>query len=144
MANSERIKKYTTNLKNANQRAYGFENELKQTRLDLAVVEQVAIHARNEAETALAQMNKALQELVELQKVAFGKVFQKVFDRDYNRAGDSYEKQVVVPKYFSESLACLHKRSWDFFRSLDLDCGSPTIRAPRSTRGLLSDHPFKL
>ena len=41
---------------------------------------------------ALVQMNKALQELVELQKVATSKVFKRVFNLGYNRDGNSYEK----------------------------------------------------
>ena len=83
MANSEHMNKYTTYLKNANKRDHGFENELNQARLDLAATEQVVIHTHNEAETALAQMNKVLQELADLQKVASEEVFQKVFDRSY-------------------------------------------------------------
>ena len=39
-------------------------------------------------------MNKALQDVAELQKVASNEVFQKVFDRGYNHVGDFYEKQV--------------------------------------------------
>ena len=85
------MKKYATNLKKANQRAHVFENELKQAKLDLVAVEQVTVHARNEAKTALEQMNKALQDVVELQKVASNEVFQKVFDRGYNRASQSVE-----------------------------------------------------
>ena len=66
MANSDRMKKYSTYLKKANQRAHAFEGELKQAMLDLDAVEQVVVHPRNEAEAALAQMNKALQELAKL------------------------------------------------------------------------------
>ena len=99
------MKKYTTDLKKVNQKAHGFKNELKQAKLDLAAAEQVAVHARNEVEFSLAQMNKALQYLAELQKVAFMEVFLKVFDHGYNCAGDSYEKQVAElhPSNFQES-----------------------------------------
>ncbi|GFS44314.1 hypothetical protein Acr_00g0089630 [Actinidia rufa] len=40
----------------------------------------------------LAQMNKALQDLAELRKVATSEMFERVFNRGYNHAGDSYEK----------------------------------------------------
>ena len=43
-------------------------------------------------EIDIGQMNKAQQEVAELYKVAWGKVFQKVFYRGYERARDSYEK----------------------------------------------------
>ena len=39
-------------------------------------------------------MNKALQDLAKLQKVAIGFVYQRVFDRDFNRIGDYYLRQV--------------------------------------------------
>ena len=112
MANFERMKKYTTDQKEANQRAHVFENELKKAKLDLAATKQVAVHARNEAEAALAQMNKALQDLAELQKVTSGEVFEQVFNRGYNRAGDFYEKQVAElrPIIFQEGWrACLRE-----------------------------------
>ena len=84
MINAEQMKKYATDLRKANQRAHVFQNELKQAKLDLDTVEQVAVHSRNEVETAFAQMNKALQDVAELQKVASGKVFQKIFNRCCN------------------------------------------------------------
>ena len=108
------MKKYSTNLKKANQWAPVFDGKLKQAKLDLAAAEQVLIHAHNEveaeAEAALAQMNKALQDLAELQKVAFTKVFEQVFNHGYNRNRDSYEKQVakLLPSIFQEGwLFCL-------------------------------------
>ncbi|GFZ06578.1 hypothetical protein Acr_18g0007480 [Actinidia rufa] len=52
---------------------------------------------RNESKATLAQMNLALQENSELKKVDSGEVFQKVFDCGFNRAEDSYEKQLVTP-----------------------------------------------
>ncbi|GFZ06586.1 hypothetical protein Acr_18g0007560 [Actinidia rufa] len=74
----------------------GIQNELKKARLDLAAAELVAIQMRNESKATLAQMNLALQENSELKKVAYsGEVFQKVFDCGFNRAEDSYEKQVA-------------------------------------------------
>ena len=53
MAKSECMKKHASDLKNANQKAHGLENKLKHARINLVVVEQVAIDARNEVETAI-------------------------------------------------------------------------------------------
>ncbi|GFS37030.1 hypothetical protein Acr_00g0049340 [Actinidia rufa] len=65
----ECLKKYFIDLKKSNQRSHTFECELKKSRLD---------QARNEAEAALEQLNKALQENAELKKVASREVFQKL------------------------------------------------------------------
>ncbi|GFY84282.1 MATE efflux family protein [Actinidia rufa] len=70
VANSDHMKKYSNDLKKANHKIPAFKGELKQARLDLAMAELIAIHARNEVEAALAKMNQVLQELVELKKVA--------------------------------------------------------------------------
>ncbi|GFY84260.1 MATE efflux family protein [Actinidia rufa] len=77
VANSDHMKKYSNDLKKANHKIPAFKGELKQARLDLAMAELIAIHARNEVEAALAQMNQVLQELAELKKFAFGEVFER-------------------------------------------------------------------
>ena len=48
-----------------------------------------------EVDVAHSKMDKALQELVELQKVANGLVYQQVFERGFSRAGDYYLGQVA-------------------------------------------------
>ena len=52
-------------------------------------------------------MNKALQDVVELQKVIFDEVFQKVFDHGYNCTSDSCEKQVAELRQVSSRKAGL-------------------------------------
>ncbi|PSS33112.1 Stress response protein [Actinidia chinensis var. chinensis] len=66
VANSDRMKKYSNDLKKANHKTPAFKAELK--------------------------------------KVASGEVFERVFNRGYNHAGDSYEKQVAElrPSIFKE------------------------------------------
>ena len=97
----------------------------------------IAIHACNEGEAALAQMNNALQELAEINKVVSREVFKRVFNRGYNRAGDSYEKQVakLCPSILQEGwLACL-KEFGTPSNHQSLDClveplDQPTIYSP--------------
>ena len=74
--------------------------------------------------------------------MASGKVFQKVFDRGYNRAGNSYEKQVaeLCPDIFQEDwLICLRELGTPSVTLRGLLCS--TSRALESTSGLLSDPP---
>ncbi|GFS31869.1 hypothetical protein Acr_00g0019630 [Actinidia rufa] len=88
----------------ANLRVHTFENDLKQSKLDLAMMEKVVVYTRGKAEATLEKMNKTLQENTELKKVASREVLQKVFDHGFNRARDSYEKHVVElhPNFFQE------------------------------------------
>ncbi|GFZ00578.1 hypothetical protein Acr_14g0002130 [Actinidia rufa] len=67
------------------QKIHGLEKELKQARSELA-------NARNAVENAIEQRNNALQEMAELQKMAYGTVYRRVFDCTYNRPRDTYEK----------------------------------------------------
>ena len=74
-------------MKKANQKVHGLEKELKNTKAELS-------DARNTVEITIGQRNKEKHEVIKLHKVAYGEVFQKVFDRGYEWAGDSYEMQV--------------------------------------------------
>ena len=85
MATSERMKRHANDQKRAIQKIHGLEKELKKARSELD-------NARNAAEIAIEKRNKALQEVDELQKVACGAVYRRVFDHAYNWLGDAYEK----------------------------------------------------
>ncbi|GFY91170.1 hypothetical protein Acr_07g0013660 [Actinidia rufa] len=63
-------------------RAHTLESELKESRLDVASAELIAIQARNEAVASLAQLNKAFQENAELMRVASKEFFQKGFNEE--------------------------------------------------------------
>ncbi|GFY91097.1 hypothetical protein Acr_07g0012930 [Actinidia rufa] len=52
-------------------------------------------HSQNEATTTGAQRDKALQDLVELQVVACGLIYEWVFNKRISRARDNYDRQVA-------------------------------------------------
>ena len=66
----------------------------------------VATKAQNKSIVVQEQMTRTLQDLTKLQKVAICPVYEWVFNHGYNRAGDSYERQVVkLPPN-------IHKEGW--------------------------------
>ncbi|GFY91560.1 hypothetical protein Acr_07g0017560 [Actinidia rufa] len=58
----------------------GFRGRLVMMGAQLFALKNTAIHARDEAEAAIEEKNKALQEVTELWKVASSEIFKKVFD----------------------------------------------------------------
>ncbi|GFS42018.1 hypothetical protein Acr_00g0077720 [Actinidia rufa] len=79
------------------------EEGLKEIR-DLMVMQQVqawdanyaaATQAQNKAATTGAQRDKAFHDLAELQAVACSPVYEWVFNKGINQAGDNYDKQVA-------------------------------------------------
>ena len=71
----------------------------KHAKFDLATVEQtrdanyeVVVKAQNKANASQERMTKALQDLADLLKVAIGLVYEQVFNRGYDRVGDSYKR----------------------------------------------------
>ena len=97
MANLERMKKHSFELKKDQNRVNTLEGDLKKANEGL-VAEVKAREASDdlvaksliEVDAARENMDKALHDLVELQKVATGLMYERVFSRDYNRDGDSY------------------------------------------------------
>ncbi|GFZ01005.1 hypothetical protein Acr_14g0006400 [Actinidia rufa] len=84
-----------------------------------------------QAEATLAQMNKALQDVAEFQKVASSEVFEQVFNRGYNRSRDSYEKQ-------DPFLRCLGKMVFGTFEIASLSSGQVMLATvPIGTMTLL-------
>ncbi|GFS32109.1 hypothetical protein Acr_00g0020900 [Actinidia rufa] len=65
--------------------------------------------AQNEATTARVERDKALKDLAKLQVVTYGPDYKRIFNRGIIRAGDDYEKQVVVlcPQNLRGRVACL-------------------------------------
>ncbi|GFS44378.1 hypothetical protein Acr_00g0089980 [Actinidia rufa] len=95
VANSECLKKYSTDLKKANQKAHTFDNEIKLAKINLVAAEHVVVHAPDEAEAALEQMNML------------------------------YKTWLSFIRWLSARLAYLPKRVWNSFGSSYLECGSP-------------------
>ncbi|GFS35098.1 hypothetical protein Acr_00g0037820 [Actinidia rufa] len=60
--------------------------------------------SQNEFTVVKAQRDKALQDLIELQVVAYGPVYERVFNKGISRARDNYDKQVskLCPRIFME------------------------------------------
>ncbi|GFY95370.1 hypothetical protein Acr_10g0007550 [Actinidia rufa] len=62
----------------------GFRGRLVMMRAQLFALKNTTIHAHDEAEAAIEEKNKALQEVTELWKVASNEIFKEVFDRGFN------------------------------------------------------------
>ncbi|GFY87360.1 hypothetical protein Acr_05g0009990 [Actinidia rufa] len=65
---------------------------------------------QNETTAVRAQRDKVLQDLTELQVMAYGPVYERVFNRGINQVGDNYYEQVaeLCPGIYIEGwLACL-------------------------------------
>ena len=108
MANLECLKKHSINLKQAKKKANSLEAKLKRAKENLASKETVITdECRSDAEVvalsliemtnthdamdkALAKKDKVLKDLVEIQKVDQGPVYQQVFDRGWNMVEDHY------------------------------------------------------
>ena len=70
---------------------------------------QLQPQAQNEVVVAGAQRNMALQDLIELQAVACGPIYERVFNKGISRAKDNYDRQVAElrPWDLRGGVACL-------------------------------------
>ncbi|GFY95323.1 hypothetical protein Acr_10g0007080 [Actinidia rufa] len=93
MANSEYLKKHSSELNKAQKKANTLEVDLKKAKETLAAVERA--HDANDFDIG-QKTNNALQDLAKLQKVAIGLVYQQVFDCGFNQTRDYYLRQAVV------------------------------------------------
>ncbi|GFZ12790.1 hypothetical protein Acr_23g0011750 [Actinidia rufa] len=109
------------NLKRAKKRMNSLESKLNKVKLALSTTDQLklnlvavehtwdanylaATQAQNEVVAARAERDKALKDLAELEVMAYGPVYERVFKRGINRAGDNYDSQVaeLPPRIYME------------------------------------------
>ena len=101
MVNLELLRKYSSEHKKAQKKSNTLEEELKKAKDKLVAVEKKLANdcqahtdsldiALLKVNSSRDRINKALQELVELQKFAHDPIYKHVFDRGYNLDGDTY------------------------------------------------------